>query len=45
MNTIYLIDNKGRFQGSFKNIRDAKNFAFHSRINNYYIKTVEKKGA
>jgi hypothetical protein len=45
MNSIYLIDHKGKFQGSFKSIRDAKNYAFHSHINNYYIKKVERKGA
>ena len=45
MKLIYSIDHKGKFQGSFKNIRDAKNHAFHSHINNYYIKTIEKREA
>jgi len=43
MQNIYVIDNKGKFRASFNNIRDAKSFAFHERLNNYYIKRVEPK--
>lgn len=45
MKSIYLIDHKGKFQGSFKSIRDAQNHALHSRINDYYLKQVARKGA
>ena len=45
MQSIYLIDNKGKFRGSFKNVRDAKNFAFHEHIVNYFIKRVSRIGA
>ena len=45
MQSIYLIDHKGKFRGSFTNIRDAKNFANHAHINNYFLKKVEKRGA
>jgi len=45
MQSIYLIDHKGKFRGSFPNIRDAKNFAHHEHINNYYLKRIDKKGA
>ncbi len=45
MKAIYLIDSKGKFHGSFKNIRDAQNHAFHAHINNYFIKKVERSGA
>jgi len=45
MQSIYLIDYKGKFRGSFPNIRDAKNFAFHQHINNYYLKRILPKGA
>ena len=43
MKSIYLIDHKGRFRGSFPNIRDAKNFAHHTHINNYFLKKVAKQ--
>jgi hypothetical protein len=45
MQSIYLIDHKGKFRGAFRNIRDAKNYALHAHINNYYLKRVERKGA
>jgi len=45
MQSIYLIDHKGKFQGSFPSIRDAKNYAHHKHINNYYLKRVQRKGA
>jgi len=45
MQSIYLIDHKGKFRGSFTSVRDAKNFAHHEHINNYFLKRIEKKGA
>jgi len=45
MKMIYLIDYKGKFQGAFKSIRDAQNYAFHAHINNYYLKHIERQAA
>ena len=45
MQSIYLIDHRGKFRGSFSSIRDAKNYAHHEHINNYYLKRVQRKGA
>lgn len=42
MQSVYLIDYKGKFRGSFKNIRDAQNYAFHTHINSYCIKKIQK---
>ncbi len=43
MQNIYLIDHKGKFRGSFNCVRDAKNFAHHAHINNYYLKRITQK--
>ena len=43
MQTIYLIDHKGKFRGAFPSIRDAKYYALHEHINNYYLKRIKKR--
>lgn len=45
MQSIYLIDHRGKFRGSFVSIRDAKRYAHHCHINNYYLKRIERLGA
>jgi len=43
MQRIYLIDHKGKFRGSFLNIRDAKKFAHHEHINNFNLEYIKKQ--
>lgn len=41
MVTIKIIDNHGKFRGSFVSIRDANNHAQHQHITKYSLKKIK----